>query len=114
MKRVLALAAASVVAGAFLAAAVAQPSEGQTITPAERNRVMVARFVDDHPRVVVGKILEDDMTIVKLRQWLAAQAQAEARRRAVSKLEELKELGVVNDGTTLSDLKAALDPPTSE
>lgn len=114
MKKVLVLAGGCVVTGAVLAASVAHSADVPAITPAERNKIMVARFVDVRPRDVVEKIMEDDMTIVRLRKWLAGQAQAIARRRAVSKLEELKELGVVNDGTTLLDLKAALDSSGSK
>ena len=70
----------------------------------EKQMAMIARYVDDHPRAVTERILDDKTTLPQLRAWLIEQAGVSIQRRAAVRLQELKDAGYISDDTRVADL----------
>lgn len=81
---------------------------------AEALKRLAVQFVDNNPRLVVETILADDMTIVKLRQWIKDGAQEKQRVRALEKLAgvDVTALDLTPEQIAAVDIvKSLLEPP---
>ena len=84
----------------------------------DARRQIIIRFANKNPGQVIDKILEDGMTIDRLRVWLSERAGVAQNRKALVTLREMKEAGDITGTTTIDELEvtsAIIDPvPTEE